>query len=136
MKKLIFAILLLISTYIYSQNENGTNSLELRVFNDGKYYIKELKINIDENEYVFNDIQRKKYSAFINLPYILKYGNHLTTKTIVKKIGDDVWLTIKESPIDHIGEQKIEKGLYTLKIKTKTIKKQLEIKKKLVEEFK
>ena len=46
----------------------------------------------------------------------------------------DEWWTLKETPIDHIGESKIESGLYTLKVKTRKRKKNLKVERNLISE--
>ncbi|GAA3588031.1 hypothetical protein GCM10022396_01510 [Flavivirga amylovorans] len=70
MKKLILGILPLISTLCYCQNNVETDSVNLRIFNNGKYYIKEAKLEIGRNEYVIKDVWKNKYSEFIKVPYI------------------------------------------------------------------
>ena len=47
-----------------------TDSVNVRIFNDGKYYIKEAKLKIGGNEYIIKDVWKNKYSDFIKVPYI------------------------------------------------------------------
>ena len=135
MKKLLVGIVILFSVVGFSQTEGVTDSLKLRVFNNGRYLIKELKINIEGTEYVFNDILKNKHSEFIKLPYIWSYGNSLSTTVIIKKMFTyDWWVTLEETPIDHIGDKKFESGEYTLSIKTRMKKKMLNVEQNLVKE--
>ncbi|WP_298507180.1 hypothetical protein [uncultured Maribacter sp.] len=133
MKKLLVGIVILFSMFGFSQTKRATDSLKLRVFNNGKYLIKELKINIEGKEYAFKDILKNKYSESIKLPYIWNYGNSLTTTVIIKKMfAYDWWVTSEEMPIDHIGDKKIENGEYTLSVKTRMKKKQLDVERELI----
>ena len=135
MKKLLVVITILASVVGFSQTEKANDSLKLRVFNNGKYLIKELKINIEGKEYVFKDILKNKYSESIKLPYIWNYSNSLTTTIIIKKMfAYDWWVTSEEMPIDHIGDKKIESGKYTLSLKTRMKKKQLNVERNLLKE--
>lgn len=135
MKNHFIWTLILFSSLCYGNNGIETDSLKVRIFNDGKYFIKELKITIGRQEYTFDHIQKNKYSDYINLPYIWNKGNALETTVIIKKMFKfDEWWTLKETPIDHIGESKIESGLYTLKVKTRLRKKELKVKRNLIAE--
>ena len=62
MKNHFIWILLLLSSFCYGNAENETDSLKVRIFNDGKYFIKELKIKIGGQQYKFDHIQKNKYS--------------------------------------------------------------------------
>ena len=133
MKKLIFGILLLISNLCYCQNNVETDSVNLRIFIDGKYYIKEAKLKIGGNEYIIKDVWKNKYSDFIKVPYILR-NNGIEVTVIVKRMFKyDEWFTAIILPIDHVGEKKIESGNYTLELNTRLKKKMLEIKQNLIE---
>lgn len=132
MKKLITGILIFVSTLIYSQSNVVTDSVNLRIYNAGRFNIKELKINIDGNKYVFNDIWKKKYSDFIKIPYIWS-NNEIETTVIVKRMFKyDQWFTQISIPIDHIGEKKIENGFCTLELKTQLKKKKLTVEQNLI----
>ncbi len=134
MKKILLGILILVSTFSYSQDKIEADSLKLRVLNDGKYYIKELRIIVDGVIYFVEDIEKRKYSDFITLPYIWNYSNPMSITLIINKSGFDYLKKVSESPIDHIGEQKIESGLYTLKVKTQLKKRHLYIERDLIKE--
>ena len=58
----------------------------------------------------------------------------MSITVIINKSGFDYLKKVSESPIDHIGEQKIESGLYTLKVKTQLKKRQLYIERDLIKE--
>jgi hypothetical protein len=132
MKKLITGIIILLSSLIYSQNNVENDSLNLRIYNIGKYYIKELKIAVGENEFVFKDVWKNKYSDFIKIPYIWT-NNRVETTVIVKRLFKyDDWFTRIDLPIDHVGEEKIENGFYTLEIKTRLKKKKLTVEQNLI----
>ena len=132
MKKLITGIIILLSSLIYSQNNVENDSLNLRIYNIGKYYIKELKIAVGENEFVFKNVWKNKYSDFIKIPYIWT-NNRVETTVIVKRLFKyDDWFTRIDLPIDHVGEEKIENGFYTLEIKTRLKKKKLTVEQNLI----
>ena len=125
----------LVSVFGFCQSEKQADSLVLRIFNDGKYLIKELKIDIQGQEYVFNDVPKNKYSETLILPYIWKSNNSFTTTVIIKKMfAYDWWVTLEEMPIDHIGEMKIENRTFTLRVKTNMNNKQLEVEQELIKE--
>ncbi len=133
MKKLIFGISLLISSLCYCQNNVETDSVNLRIFNDGKYYIKEAKLKIGGNEYIIKDVWKNKYSDFIKVPYIWR-NNGIEVTVIVKRMFKyDEWFTAIILPIDHVGEKKIESGNYTLELNTRLKKKMLKIEQNLIE---
>ena len=133
MKKLIFGILLLISNLCYCQYNVETDSVNLRIFNDGKYYIKEAKLKIGGNEYIIKDVWKNKYSDFIKVPYIWR-NNGIEVTVIVKRMFKyDEWFTAIVLPIDHVGEKKIENGNYTLELNTRLKKKMLKIEQNLIE---
>ena len=133
MKNLITGILILVSGIIYSQNKIATDFVNLRIFNSGKYYIKEAKLKIGGNEYLIKDIWGKKYSDFIKVPYIWR-NNDIEITVIVKRMFKyDEWYTARNLPIDHVGENKIESGKYTLELNTRLKKKKLKIEQSLIE---
>lgn len=132
MKNFITGILILVSTLICSQNKIENDSVSLRIYNRGKFYIKELKLTVGENKFVFKDVWKNKYSDFIKVPYIWK-NNKIETTVIVKRMFKyDQWFTRIDLPIDHIGEEKIKNGFYTIELKTRLKKKELKVKQKLV----
>lgn len=132
MKKLISGILILISSLFYSQNNIENDSVSLRIYNKGKFYIKELKITVGKNEHIFKDVWKNKYSGFIKIPYIWK-NNRIETTVIVKRMFKyDDWFTRINLPIDHIGDEKIKSGFYTLEIKTGLKKKELKVEQNLI----
>lgn len=132
MKKLLLGILLLISNLCYSQNNAKTDSVNFRIFNDGKYYIKEAKLKIGRNEYILKDVWKNKHSDIIKVPYIWR-NNEIELTVIVKRIFKyDEWYTAIVLPIDHVGEKKIENGSYTLELKTQLKKKTLKIEQNLL----
>ena len=133
MKKLIFGILLLVSNLCYCQNNVETDSVSLRIFNNGKYYIKEAKLKIGGNEYILKDVWKNKYSDFIKVPYVWR-NNGIEVTVIVKRMFKyDEWFTAIILPIDHVGEKKIESGNYTLELNTRLKKKMLKIEQNLLE---
>ena len=127
MKNLITIILIFVSSLIYSQNNLATDSVNLRIFNDGKFYIKEFKITISGNEYVFKDIWKKKYSDFIKVPYIWPSNKTETTVVVKRMIKYDEWYNTLMFPVDHVGEKKIETGFYTLELETRLKNKNLTV---------
>ena len=132
MKKLLLGILLLVSNLCYCQNNAETDSVNFRIFNDGKYYIKEAKLKIGRNEYILKDVWKNKHSDIIKVPYIWR-NNEIELTVIVKRIFKyDEWYTAIVLPIDHVGEKKIENGSYTLELKTQLKKKTLKIEQNLL----
>ncbi len=101
---------------LYSQD---TDSVNVTIYNSGKYYIKHFKITINGRQYIFNDIWKHKSSKVQRLPYLWN-SNPTETTVIVKRFFKyDQWLSVIEMPIDHVGEKKMKGGNCTIYVKTK-----------------
>lgn len=112
MKK--FLILFLAFLLIGAKNPD---SLELRIFNDSKFVIENLKINFNGQQTEFKNIKPKTYSDVKKVEGLWK--DNCYDLTIFKKglLGFRIHHTCM--PIDHIGDNKIEHGKYTLSLKIK-----------------
>ena len=109
-----------------SGHETKTDdTLHVRILNKGKYYLKEYTLTIDGKNYTYKDIWKNKYSDYQRLPYIWP-SNRAKTIVIVKKLGYDKWMNTEQIPIDHVGETKLTTGSYTIEIRTRKKKDQLE----------
>jgi len=110
----LILILIIFSLSGFSQVINQTDSIDVRVFNQSKHYLKLYSIRIDGKDYIFSDIRTKKYSDYQKLPYLWP-SNSSKTIVIIKKYFDyDQWMTLLSTPIDHVGERIINKGKYTI----------------------
>ena len=110
-----------------------TDSVDLRIYNNSKYYIKKYIITINKVEYPFFNIASKTYSKTDRLPYI--YDSNMSELTILRKkiLGRSHVVRELEWPVDNIGDKKIKSGKTTLilnitfghnKLKTETSLKQ------------
>jgi len=126
--KSLFAILtLLISLSAFGQEQLDSDSVEVRILNKGKHYIKEHTITLKGMNYKFSDIWPNKNSEYQKLPFL--WPNNRTKTTIIDKklFKYDEWLTTELWPVDHLGEQKYRGGKLTIEIRTKVKSGQLEI---------
>ena len=127
MKNLLIILTLLTCLSAFGQEQPNTDSVEVRILNRGKYYIKEHTITLNGTKYQFSDIWPNKYSNFQKLPYIWPNNRTKTTVIVKKMFKYDQWLTTELMPIDHVGERKYENGKLTIELRTKVKSGQLEI---------
>jgi hypothetical protein len=133
--KFVTACLLASFPYFSSaQPDAARDSIEVRVLNKGRHYLKKHVITIDKKDYVFADIWKGKYSAYKKIPYIWSINNSLTTVIVNRMIKYDSWLTVGHMPIDYIGERKYTAGKYRIEIRTKRKKGQLEVEQEIIKE--
>ena len=110
------------------------DSVEVRILNKGKHYIKNYVVSLNGTDYSFHDIWRNKYSDYQKLPYLWP-NNKTETQVIVKKmIQYDQWLKTINWPIDHVGESKYLNGKLTIEVKTKVKSGQLEVENIVIKE--
>jgi hypothetical protein len=119
MKCLLTLFLLLITLKLCAQSGGLNDSVNVRVFNQGRFYLKKYTITVGSRKYVFSDIFKHKYSAFQKLPYL--YSENQTEICIVRKrlLNYDDWENLLEIPIDHIGGRKFTAGNVTINVFTK-----------------
>ena len=111
-----------------------TDSIDVRVFNKGKYHLKEYVLTVDGKDYNFFDLSKNQYSSYKRLPYIWTSNKSKTTVIVKKIIKYDIWMTKSTYPIDHIGEKKLNKGSYTIELETKNRKEDLHLKENIVKD--
>ena len=123
-----FSLLLffVIPIAIYAQSK-PIDSVSVRVYNHGKFYLKQYSIIIDGTKYTFEDIPKGKYSAFKKVPYL--YNTNWIEAQIVRKrfLQYDEWIKKLMIPIDHIGDKRIDAGVATIDVSTKRKHHQLVI---------
>lgn len=134
MRKILILTLILIYQGVKGQESITYDSLNIRILNKGKHYVKEYTLTIDGNNYTYKDIWKNKYSEYQRLPYIWP-SNRSKTTVIIKLLGYDKWSTTVKMPIDHVGEKKLLKGHYTIEIGTRRKKGRLEVYELLIEEI-
>jgi len=134
MKNLLIILTLLSCLSAFGQKQPNVDSVQVRILNKGKHYIKEHTITLNGAKYQFYDIWPNKYSEYLRLPYL--WPNNRTKTTIIDKkmFKYDEWLTTELWPIDHVGERKYENGKLTIEIRTKVKSGQLEIEQTVTEE--
>ena len=125
MKSLIIILLILMSLQSFGQS-NVTDSVAVRVYNKGKFYIKKYTITIGGKKYTFSDIWKHKYSPYQKLPYLWPQ-NQIEVTTVRKRFMQyDEWNSLIMMPIDQIGE-KIATGQITIIVSSKRKAKSLVI---------
>jgi hypothetical protein len=116
MKYLLVIFLLSFTLRLCAQ---GNDSVNVRVFNQSRFYLKKYTITLGSRKYIFSDIWKNKYSAFQKLPYL--YSENENEVCIVRKrlLNYDDWENVLEIPIDHIGDRKFTAGNITINVITK-----------------
>jgi hypothetical protein len=118
--KYFFALgFLFFSVNSFSQEQSKFDSVEVRIYNLGKHYLKKYVITIAGRDYTFTDIWKKKYSEYQKLPYLWSLNKSEATVIINRMIKYDRWMTSRSIPIDYIGEQKYLHGKYCIEVKCK-----------------
>jgi hypothetical protein len=134
MKITISILFVLISQTINGQALSNSDSVEVRILNKGKYYIKEHTISIAGKKYTYSDIWKNKYSDYKRLPYIWQANNTKTVVIIKQIIRYDKWMNVSMIPFDHNNSKPMIKGRYTIEIRAKRKKDMLEVEETLVED--
>ncbi|WP_396145981.1 hypothetical protein [Flavobacterium sp.] len=93
--------------------------IELRIYNDSKFKIEKIKLSFKGQETEFKDIEPKSYSEMKKVEGL--WRDNCYDLTVYKKrfLGQNFWAHQICIPIDHHGDNKIENGKYTLKLKIK-----------------
>ena len=116
MRYQILTLLLLIPLSIHGQS--SPDSLDVRVFNAGKYYIKTYSISVGNKEFSFKNISKGEFSNSIKLPSIWS-DNKTKAAIIVKQVlRRDKLITETSYPIDHKGDAKYTNGRYRIIVTT------------------
>jgi hypothetical protein len=103
------------------------DSVSVRVYNRGKFYLKQYSIIIDGTKYTFEDVPNGKYSAYKKVPYIYS-ANWIEVQIIRKRfLQYDEWIKKLMIPIDHVGDKRIDSGTATINVSTKRKHHQLVI---------
>lgn len=131
---LILLLLTLVPIQGFSQNKTSYDSLDIRIYNKGKHYLKEYTITINGHNYTFKDVWKYKQSSYIKAPYLWTNNQTKTTVVIKRIVKYDEWMTVLQFPIDNISEHKFIKGKYTIEITTKKKKGNLEVKENIKKE--
>lgn len=110
-------LLLLIVLVLCSATKK--EKIELRIYNDSKFKIEKIKLSFKGQETEFKDIEPKSYSEMKKVEGI--WRDNCYDLTVYKKrfLAQNFWAHQICIPIDHIGDNKIESGKYTLKLKIK-----------------
>ena len=120
---LLFFVIPIIS---YAQSK-PIDSVSVRVFNRGKFYLKQYSIIIGDKKYIFEDVSKGKHSDYKKLPYV--YSANWIEVQIVRKrfLQYDEWIKKLMIPIDHIGDKRMDSGTATITVSTKRKHRQLMI---------
>jgi hypothetical protein len=119
MKQLLIIFLILISFKSYSQQAPG-DSVSVRIYNSGRFYLKKYVIVIEGKKYTFADVNKHQYSNYQKLPYLWTSENDIEVTTIRKRLMQyDDWEIVRMFSIDHIGDDKLSTGQITIAITTK-----------------
>ncbi|MDZ7605144.1 MAG: hypothetical protein U5K79_06055 [Cyclobacteriaceae bacterium] len=133
MRKILILTFILYYQIAIGQDIQMADSIRVRILNRGKHYIKEYILTIDGNDYQYADIGKKKTFKYQRLPYIWPSNRSKTTVIIKQMFNYDKWITVGKLPIDHVGEEKLTSGFYTIEIRTKRNKDNLDVEEKLTE---
>ncbi|WP_152000943.1 MULTISPECIES: hypothetical protein [unclassified Imperialibacter] len=131
MKKILIAFSFLVSLNCFGQQQTTYDSVDVRIFNNGKHYIKEYIVTVNGKDFTFNDIWKNKYSEYQKLPYLWANNQSKTTVIVKKMIKYDLWLTTLNWPIDHAAEKKHMHGKLTIDVTTRQKADQLEVEEKI-----
>ncbi|PTQ95830.1 hypothetical protein C8P68_105340 [Mucilaginibacter yixingensis] len=115
---LILFLVVLFSGRTYALAD-ADDSVTVRVYNASRHYIKKYTISIDTKEYTFTDIEKHNHSDYRKVPYLWPFNT--ADATIIRKrfLQSDTRMQLIQMAIDHVGEQKITHGAYTIIINTK-----------------
>lgn len=135
MKYILLNILILSTLIGTAQSTN--DSVEVRIHNMGKHNIQNITITVNGKYYTYTDIKKINFSDYQKMPYIWSTGNSLEITLERKRFlrRKDI-VTIKQFPIDHIGDHKFTNGKYVMEITTKICKKDSQIKQEVIFETK
>jgi hypothetical protein len=136
MKIAILILVLFISIPLYSQTDSITHfdSVDVRIYNNGKRYIKNLTLTVNNNEYQFTDIWKRKYSTYLKLPFLWP-SNQIELTIIVKRMFKyDEWMSMIIMPIDHVGESQFTSGKFTVYAEPRIKKGNLEFDSYIIKE--
>jgi len=112
----ILILVLLIPLPIHGQS--STDSIDVRVYNAGQYYIKSFSISVDNKEFLFKEIPKEEYSNSIKLPYIWSYNRTEATVIIKHAFRHDKMITQSLQPVDHVGDTKYTSGRFSIIVST------------------
>jgi hypothetical protein len=111
---LLLVLFLPISLYCQTNSPPQFDSVDVRIYNNGKHYIKKLIITVDNHEYQFNDICKSKYSKYLRLPFLWSSNKTEVTIVVKRMFKYDEWISMTLIPIDHVGESKFPSGQFTV----------------------
>ena len=131
MKYILLNILILSSFSGIAQTIN--DSVEVRIYNIGKHNIQQITITTNGNDYTYSDIIKFKFSDYQKIPYIWSMGNQIEITLERKRfLRKKEIVTIKQFPIDHVGDNKYTNGKCVMTIKTKINQKDWQIKQEVI----
>ncbi|MEQ9166506.1 MAG: hypothetical protein RLO12_09630 [Fulvivirga sp.] len=134
MKLLLTLTLVLITITLRGQDIQVKDSINVRILNKGRYYIKTHIITVEGEDYQFSDIWKRKHSEYQQIPYLWPSNKSETTVIIKRMIKYDIWLKTVIWPIDHVGESKLVSGNYRIEVRTKKKGNHLEVETELIKE--
>ena len=116
MKYLTLILVLFIPITLYCQTNSSAqlDSVDVRIFNGGKHYIKKLIITVNDHDYQFLDIWKGKYSEYLRMPFLWPSNKTEVTIIVKQMFTYDEWMSMIIMPIDHVGESKYINGKFTV----------------------
>lgn len=114
MKNLLILLLLFVLS-----SATKDEKVELRIYNDSKFKIEKIKISFKGNLIEFKNIESKSFSEIKAVDGLWK--DNCYDLTVYKKrfFCHNFWAHQICLPVDHIGDNNIKSGKYTLKLKIK-----------------
>jgi len=134
MRKILTLTFIFFYQIAIGQDIQRADSIRVRILNKGKHYIKAYALTINGNDYQYTDIGKKKNSEYQRLPYIWPSNQSKTTVIVKQMFNYDKWITVGKLPIDHVGEEKLTSGFYTIEIRTRRNMDNLDVEEILTKE--
>jgi len=102
------------------------DSVNLRIYNTSKYLVSKYSININQHDYIFENIKSKGYSTYQKVPFIFANGSY--DITIVKKsfLRRPYTLRCLAVEVDQLGDEKLKSGSAVINLNIKIHHNKLE----------
>jgi hypothetical protein len=105
--KLLF---IFIHLFLFNQPAKIADSVNLRVYNNSKFFVKNYMIKINNVNYSFISIDPHSYSQYRRLPDVLSFNFVDMTAQIKRFLKHAYTIRTITEPIDNIGDKRIATG--------------------------
>jgi hypothetical protein len=104
---------------IVDKGRMNRNSIEVRVYNNTRYYLKSYKIILGNESFTFSDIGSYQFSDYRSLTYLPDHYRNDVRFVRKRLLQYDEWINLLIVPTDFIGDGKLTSGRATIKVKVK-----------------